>query len=110
MRSNNLLRVCSLVIIEDNLHVNIKKVIERKNVITQYVCVKHCGDNIQTHYHVYLRFKYRLPITTISKWFVLKKKFIMNVYSSSDLIQYLLNPKDGEESTLICSCYAKEAL
>ena len=95
---------------EDNLRVNIEKVIRSKENIQRYLCVKHSGEGIKPHYHIWLKMKYRLPIVTIAKWFVIRKSFVYGIYCSADLIQYMLNSKDGEEVTLICSRYEKEAL
>lgn len=110
MRNNKALRVCHIIIMEDNLRVNIEKVIKSKEFIQRYVCVKHSGESIKPHYHIHLDMKYRLPITTIAKWFVVKKSFVYGVSSSADDIQYMLNSKKGEENTLICSRYEKKAL
>ena len=110
MRNNQSLRVCHIVIPECRLRVNIEKVIKSKDFIREYVCVKHSGMDIQPHYHIYLDMKYRLPVTTIARWFVIRKSFVSGVYSSSDLLQYIFNSLDGEENTLICSRYEKKAL
>lgn len=110
MRNNCLLRDCHIIIMEDNLRVNIEKVINLKETIQRYVCVKHSGVNVKAHFHIYLDMKRRLPAATIAKWFVIKKSFVYGVYSSSDLIHYMLNSKEGGETTLVCSRYAKETL
>ena len=110
MRNNQSLRVCHIIIMEDKLRVNIEKVIRSKDLIQRYVCVKHSGTEIQPHYHIYLDMKYRLPITTIARWFIIRKSFVYGVYSSSDLLQYIFNSLDDEENTLICSRYEKKAL
>ena len=110
MRNGHSLRVCHIIIMEDNLRVNIEKVIRSKDNIQKYLCVKHSGEGKKTHYHIWLEMKHHLRIVTIAKWFVIKKSFVYGVFSSTDLIQYMLNSKDGEENTLICSRYEKKTL
>ena len=110
MRNNKSLRVCHIVIPEWQLRVNIEKVIKSKEFIQRYVCVKHSGESIEPHYHIHLDMKRRLPVVTIAKWFVLPISSIIGVYSSVDDIRYMLNSKEGQENTLICSRYEKKAL
>ena len=98
-----------VVIREDNLRVNLCRLLDSKPFILEYVCVFHKKPESVPHYHIWLKVIPARSRTDIARMFVIKKGYVdVSRLPRAQCLSYFYDSKSKYE--LICSRYEKKAL
>ena len=98
-----------VVIREDNLRVNLCRLLDSKPFIVEYVCVFHKKPESVRHYHIWLKVNSACCRADIARMFVIKKGYVdVSRLPRAQWIRYFYDSESKYE--LICSRYEKKAL